>query len=90
MKRTTTNTILIVTGSLTVLTALFLLFHYESHFTKLVHQVGGLIFVIFCIHHMRANSAIKKNITDKKVKLLISSMIIASAIIMITTGAMLR
>ena len=55
MKRSVINPVLVITGGLTVLSGLFLMFHFESHFAKGIHQICGLFLLIFGIMHIIIN-----------------------------------
>jgi len=55
MKRSVINPVMIISGGLTMLSGFFLMFHYESHFAKAIHQIGGLLFIIFGIMHVVIN-----------------------------------
>lgn len=87
MPRSTINKVLVLTGSLMCLTGIFLLFHYESHFALAVHQIAGLIFVVFCILHIKINwNAIAKLFKSSFTPYIIISILIISTIIMFVTG----
>lgn len=55
MKRSKINKGLTLMGGLTLLTGIFLLFHYESHFAKAVHQIAGFALAGFSITHININ-----------------------------------
>ena len=54
-KRYVINSVLVISGGLTALSGFFLLFHYESHFTKAVHEIGALLLVLFAVIHIVVN-----------------------------------
>ncbi|MDR2696386.1 MAG: hypothetical protein LBC79_08425 [Deltaproteobacteria bacterium] len=45
------NPLLVVSGSLVMISGLFLLFHLMSRPIMLVHHIGGVIFPVACIAH---------------------------------------
>ena len=55
MKRSVINPVMAISGGLTTLSGFFLMFHYESHFAKAIHQISGLLFIIFGIMHIVIN-----------------------------------
>jgi len=55
MKRSVINPILVMSGGLTLISGLFLMFHFESHFAKAIHQIGGVLMIIFAIMHLVVN-----------------------------------
>ena len=87
MARSMINKILVLSGGLAALTGLFLLFHYESHFALAAHQLGGLIFVVFCIRHLISNwKATLKSFNNDLSKYLVVAVFVVSVIIMFATG----
>ena len=54
-KRSIINPVLVISIGLTALSGLFLMFHYESHFTKAIYQIGGIFLVIFVVMHLIIN-----------------------------------
>jgi uncharacterized membrane protein len=46
---------MVMSGGLTALSGCFLLFHHESHFAKAIHQIGGILLIIFAIMHIVIN-----------------------------------
>ncbi len=88
MKRTLINRVLVISGGLTVLTGLFLLVHFESHFAKAVHQIAGLILVIFSIKHVWQNRlALGKAFTNKRSISIVLLLFALSVAVMAATGA---
>ena len=55
MKRSVINPIMVMSGGLTLISGLFLMFHYESHFAKAIHQIGGILLIIFAVMHIVMN-----------------------------------
>lgn len=87
MTRVNTNKALVLIGSLTVLTGLFLLVEYESHFAIVVHQIASLSLVGFCIYHIKLNWVpLLKSLKSDKTMYFIAAILVVSAIIMAVTG----
>ena len=49
------NPVLAITGFLTLLTGLFLLFHIQSGLIMHAHEIGGLFFAVACLLHLFLN-----------------------------------
>ena len=88
MQRSTVNTILAVSGGLTILSGLFLLFHYESSLIKAVHEIGALVMALCFIPHLKANWKSFKSSFPNKTKVYAIAAVFALAImVMAATGA---
>jgi len=55
MKRSVINPVMVMSGGLTLLSGFFLMFHYESHFAKAIHQIFGVFLIIFALMHIIVN-----------------------------------
>lgn len=55
IKRNVLNPILTISGGLTVISGLLLLFHLKSWAIVAVHELGSLIFLVCCILHLAVN-----------------------------------
>ena len=55
MKRSVINPALVISGGLVLLSGFFLMFHFESHFAKAIHQICGILLIIFGIMHIILN-----------------------------------
>jgi hypothetical protein len=87
MTRSTINKILAISGGLTCLTGLFLLIHYESHFSKAVHQIAGLAFMIFSIYHIKVNfKGVTNSFSGSAAKYILFSTLIGCTIIAAIMG----
>lgn len=62
MSRKNINRVLTVAGGLTLISGLFMLFHYESHFTQSLHEIASLVTALFMILHVKANWAALKSV----------------------------
>jgi hypothetical protein len=87
MTRSTINKVLALSGGLTCLTGLFLLIHYESHFSKAIHQIAGLAFMIFSIYHIKLNcKGIRNSFSGQAAKYILFSILIGCTIIAAIIG----
>jgi len=87
MKRSVINPVLVLCGGLTVLSGFFLMFHYESHFAKVIHNVGGAILVIFgTLHTMMNWKALINSIKYRLFAWVVAFLFAISVIIMAITG----
>ena len=55
LDRTAINIVLTTAGSIVAVSGIFMLFHYESQFTKVLHDIGVVILVVFAILHVMIN-----------------------------------
>jgi hypothetical protein len=87
MTRSTINKVLAISGGLTCLTGLFLLIHYESHFSKAIHQIAGLAFMIFSIYHMKVNfKGVMNSFNGRAAKYVLFSILIGCTLMAAITG----
>jgi hypothetical protein len=87
MKRSVINPVLVISGGLMVLSGFFLMFHYESHFAKAIHQIGGVLFVIFGIMHIVINNKALINSLKGRISIWVVVVIfVVSIMIMAVTG----
>jgi len=83
-KRSVVNLVMAISGGLVVLSGFFLMFHYESHFAKAIHQIGGVLFVISGIMHIVIN---RRGLTKSfKAVLAVVLLFVVSVVIMTVTG----
>jgi hypothetical protein len=88
MTRPTINKILTISGGLTALTGLFLMVHYESHFSIVIHNIAGLIFIIFSLLHIKFNfKGIKNSFTSNASKYVMVFLFIGCAAIAAIKGS---
>ena len=88
MTRHKLNKILTISGGLTCLTGLFLLVHYESRFSIVMHQVAGLIFMIFSISHIKFNfKGIKNALGSNSSKCIMAFLFIGCVVIAAIRGS---
>lgn len=88
MKRSKINKGLTLTGGLTLLTGIFLLFYYESHFAKAVHQIAGFVLAGFSITHIKINRKPLANSFVGRASLwVILGIFAVSLVIMAVTGS---
>ena len=85
MKRKIVNTALAVSSSLTALSGLFLLFHYQSYFTKVLHELAGLIFLVFGLWHFKLNLSALRFLRGSR-GMLVVAFLVTCLVIMALTG----
>ena len=49
------NPVLVLSGSLVLISGVFLLFHLVSRPIMVIHELGGLVFLVACIAHVIMN-----------------------------------
>ena len=87
VKRSMINPVLVVCGGLVLLTGFFLLFHYESHFAKAIHQICGILLVIFGILHIIINwKALTNSLKGCLSARVLAVLFVISVVIMAVTG----
>ena len=87
MKRSVINPVMTISGGLTMLSGFFLMFHYESHFAKAIHQVGGVLFIIFGVMHIVINwKGLAKSLRGRISVWAIAVLFAACIVIMAVTG----
>ena len=87
MTRATTNKILAMSGGLTCLTGLFLMVHYQSHFSIVIHNIAGLVFMIFSLYHAKLNfKGIASAFTKNSSRFLMAFLFIGCAVIAALRG----
>ena len=87
MTRPVLNKILIISGGLTGLTGLFLMAHHKSHFSIAVHNIAGLIFVIFAMFHIKFNfKGLKNSFTSHSSKYVMALLFVGCAAIAAMRG----
>ena len=85
MRRTLINPILATAGSLTLISGLFLLFHYESEFTQSLHEIAAIVLVITGALHIKLNwKALKSSLKGRIIA--VCAVVAACTVIMIVTG----
>jgi len=63
------------------------MFHYESHFAKAVHQIAGVILVIFTILHIIVNwKALVNSLKGRLSVWVVILVFLISIVIMVVTG----
>lgn len=62
MSRKNINRVLTAAGGLTLISGLFMLFHYESYFTQSLHEIAALVTAFFMLLHVKANWAALKSV----------------------------
>jgi hypothetical protein len=53
MNRAALNKLLLISAGLTVLSGIYLLFHYISPFTKAMHEVSGIVMALLSMWHLK-------------------------------------
>jgi len=86
MKRSVINPVMLTAGGLTGVSGFFLMFHYESHFTKALHQVGGILLLVFAVMHLRVNHKALANSLKKRFPLWAGALFALCAGIMASGG----
>ena len=87
IKRSVINPVMTISGGLTMLSGFFLMFHYESHFAKVIHQIGGILFIIFGIMHIVINrKGLVKSRRGRISVLAITVLFAACVVIMAVSG----
>jgi hypothetical protein len=81
MTRSAINKAIAISGGLTCLTGMFLLIHYASHFSKAVHQIAGLAFMIFSIYHIKVNfKGVRNSFSGQAAKYILFSILLGCTI----------
>jgi predicted MFS family arabinose efflux permease len=87
MKRSVINPVLVLCGGFVLLSGFFLMFHWESHFAKVIHQVCGVLLVIFGVMHVVLNwKALKISLKDRLSMRVVVLLFVICVVVLALTG----